>query len=76
MQIGEFILPDLRQNAARYALKQPFDMTKIDLCQLGTDAIAMGAATLVLEPFFVTAGWQNHPPSRMRALVQARPRSE
>ena len=69
MQIGEFILPELRQYAARYALKQPFDVTKIDLCQLGTDAVAMGAATLVLEHFFVTAGWQNHAPSRMRALV-------
>ena len=69
MQIGEFILPEIRQYAARYALKQPFDVTKIDLCQLGTDAIAMGAATLVLEPFFVTAGWQNHVPSRMNALA-------
>jgi predicted NBD/HSP70 family sugar kinase len=69
MQIGEFILPELRQFAARYALKQPFDVTKIDLCQLGTDAVAMGAATLVLEHFFVTAGWQHQLPVRMRALV-------
>jgi predicted NBD/HSP70 family sugar kinase len=69
LQIGEFVLPELRQYAARYALKQPFDVTKIDLCRLGTDAIAMGAATLVLEQFFVTAGGQNHSPSRMRALV-------
>jgi len=69
LQIGEFILPELRQYAARYALKQPFDVTKIDLCRLGTDAIAMGAATLVLEQFFVTAGGQNHSPARMRALV-------
>ena len=69
MQIGEFILPEIRQYTERYALKLPFDVTKIDLCQLGTDAIAMGAATLVLEPFFVTAGWQNHVPSRMKALV-------
>jgi predicted NBD/HSP70 family sugar kinase len=69
MQIGEFILPELRQYAARYALKQPFDVTKIDLCQLGTDAIAMGAATLVLEHFLVTAGWHDQSPARVRALV-------
>ena len=52
MQIGEFILPDIRQYTERYALKLPFDVTKIDLCQLGTDAIAMGAATLVLRAVF------------------------
>src|SRR5438034_7027955 len=46
MQIGEFILPELRQYAARYALKQPVDVTKIDLCQLETDAAPLGAATL------------------------------
>ena len=69
LQIGEFILPEIRQYTERYALKLPFDVTKIDLCQLGTDAIAMGAATLVLEHFFVTGGWQNQSSARMRVLI-------
>ncbi len=68
LQIGEYILPELRQFVERYALKQPLSLTRIDLCQLGQDAVAMGAATLVLEHFFATTGRQNLP-SLMRALA-------
>ena len=68
LQIGEYILPELRQRVERYALKQPLSLTKIDLCQLGQDAVAMGAATLVLEQFLTTTGRPN-PPPRMRALA-------
>ncbi len=68
LQIGEYILPELRQCVERYALKQPLSLTRIDLCQLGQDAVAMGAATLVLEHFFATTGRQNLP-SLMRALA-------
>jgi predicted NBD/HSP70 family sugar kinase len=63
LQIGEYILPELRQFVERYALKQPLDATRIDLCQLGQDAAAMGAATLVLEQILTT------PLPRMRALA-------
>jgi predicted NBD/HSP70 family sugar kinase len=68
LQIGEYILPELRQFVERYALKQPLSLTRIDLCQLGQDAVAMGAATLVLEQFLTTTGRPN-PPSLMRALA-------
>lgn len=51
LQLGEHILPDVREAVERYALKQPLSQTKIELCQLGLDAVAMGAATLVLEDF-------------------------
>ena len=68
LQIGEYILPELHQFVERYALKQPLSLTRIDLCQLGQDAVAMGAATLVLEQFLTTTGRQN-PPSLMRALA-------
>ena len=68
LQIGEYILPELHQFVERYALKQPLSLTRIDLCQLGQDAVAMGAATLVLEQFLTTTGRQN-PPPRMRALA-------
>jgi predicted NBD/HSP70 family sugar kinase len=66
--IGEYILPELRQRVEDYALKQPLSLTKIDLCQLGQDAVAMGAATLVLEQFLTTAGRQE-PHSQLRALA-------
>jgi predicted NBD/HSP70 family sugar kinase len=68
LQIGESILPELRRFVERYALKQPFSATRIVLSQLGQDAAAMGAATLVLEQFLTTAGRQN-PSSRLRALA-------
>jgi len=68
LQIGQYILPELRQFVERYALKQPLSLTRIDLCQLGQDAVAMGAATLVLEQFLTTAGRQD-PPPLIRALA-------
>jgi predicted NBD/HSP70 family sugar kinase len=68
LQIGEYVLPELRQCVERYALKQPLSLTKIDLCQLGQDAVAMGAATLSLEQFLTTTGRPN-PPSQLRALA-------
>ena len=69
LQIGESILPELRRFVERYALKQPFSATRIALSQLGQDATAMGAATLVLEQFLTTAGRQQPQLARMKALV-------
>jgi len=63
LEIGEYILPELRQFVARYALKQPFSAAKIELSQLGQNAAAMGAAALVLEQFLLSAGRHNLPPS-------------
>lgn len=68
MQIGEYMLPQLRQCIEHYALKQPYSHTRIDLCQLGQDAVAMGAATLVLEQFLTTTGKHN-PRPLLRALA-------
>ena len=61
LEIGEYILPELRQFVARYALRQPFSATKIELSQLGQDAVAMGAASLTLEQFLTAAGRRNPP---------------
>ncbi len=69
LQIGEYILPELRQFVERYALRQPLSVTRIGLCQLGQDAVPMGAATLGLEQFLTTAGRQNPPLPSMRALA-------
>src|SRR5207237_7677074 len=43
LQIGEYILPELRQFVERYALKQPLSLTTTDLSQPGQDAVATGA---------------------------------
>lgn len=58
LMLGEYILPDLRQCVERDALKSPFLAAKIELCQLGQNAAAMGAASLVLEQFLTDAGRQ------------------
>ena len=65
LQLGAFILPELHQFIERYALKQLLPLTKIDLCQLGQDAVAMGAATLILEQFLTTTG-RPDPSSQLR----------
>ncbi len=69
LQLSESILPELRRIVERYALKQPFSATRIDLSQLGQDAVAMGAAALVLEQFLTTAGRQQPLLSRRKALI-------
>ena len=58
LMLGMYILPDLRQFVERDALKSPFLAAKIELCQLGQNAAAMGAASLVLEQFLTDAGRQ------------------
>jgi predicted NBD/HSP70 family sugar kinase len=44
--LGERLLPEIREAAAARALRHPFGQTTIQLGQLGTDAVALGAATL------------------------------
>ncbi len=51
LQIGDFLLQDIINYAKQYSLPQPMSATEISLCQLGQDAICMGAASLALEEF-------------------------
>ncbi|MFI0793526.1 ROK family protein [Micromonospora rubida] len=46
LALGERFLPGIREATARHALRQPYAQASIELCQLGPDAVAMGAATL------------------------------
>ena len=73
LQIGRYILPELRRFAERYALKRPLSATRITLSQLGQDAISMGGACLVLGDFLGSEGWQGpHTiPGRERSEVTA-----
>ena len=47
--LGPAILDAVRAKAATYALRQPFESVEIVLGQLGIDAVALGAATLVVD---------------------------
>jgi predicted NBD/HSP70 family sugar kinase len=44
--IGNAMLPQIRAVAAAHALRHPLEQTTIEMCQLGPDAVAFGAATL------------------------------
>lgn len=46
LALGERYLPQLREATANHALRQPFAQVSIVLCELGHDAVALGAATL------------------------------
>ncbi|MCW2884994.1 MAG: hypothetical protein QOE54_3879 [Streptosporangiaceae bacterium] len=49
--LGEGRLPEIREAARRQSLRHPFAETSIELCRLGPDAVALGAATLPVEHF-------------------------
>jgi predicted NBD/HSP70 family sugar kinase len=44
--LGERYLPQLREAVGKHALRQPYAQVAIELCSLGRDAVALGAATL------------------------------
>jgi predicted NBD/HSP70 family sugar kinase len=44
--LGERYLPQLREAVGRHALHRPYAQVTIELCELGRDAVALGAATL------------------------------
>jgi predicted NBD/HSP70 family sugar kinase len=46
--LGELYLPQIRAAASAHALRHAYRQTTIEMCQLGPDAVAFGAATLPL----------------------------
>ncbi|WP_030450657.1 ROK family protein [Herbidospora cretacea] len=55
LMIGERHLDRIRVVVGENSLTQPYNATSIVLGELGPDAVAMGAATLVLEEFLDTS---------------------
>lgn len=53
---AESYLAQIKEVVARYALSQSLANTSIQPCQLGQDSVALGAASLLLDNFFQTAG--------------------
>lgn len=47
--LGTELMTEIRAAAAAHALREPFAQTSIELCMLGDDAVALGAATLPIE---------------------------
>ena len=49
--LGTRLLPEIRESARRHSLRNLFAATSIELSELGSDAVARGAATLPMETF-------------------------
>jgi predicted NBD/HSP70 family sugar kinase len=56
VSLGSRLLPRIREVAAEYALRHAYDSTSIDLCRLGTDAVARGAACLPVAEYLASGG--------------------
>ncbi|MEV0385114.1 ROK family protein [Nonomuraea sp. NPDC050643] len=56
LMLGGRLLADIRRATAAGTQAQPFQPETIVLGRLGPDAVALGAATLVIEPFLTGAG--------------------
>ncbi|MGC4856229.1 ROK family protein [Micromonospora sp. DT4] len=55
MALGD-LLPAVREAAGRQALRQPYEQASIELCRLGVDAVALGAATLPIARLLTAGG--------------------
>jgi predicted NBD/HSP70 family sugar kinase len=54
--LGGRLLPQIREAVAGQALRHPYERTTVELCRLGPDAVALGAATLPVERFLAAGG--------------------
>ncbi|BCB91383.1 ROK family transcriptional regulator [Phytohabitans suffuscus] len=56
LALGARLLPAIRSAAAAQALRKPFEQARIELGQLGVDAVALGAATLPVAQLLAAGG--------------------
>jgi predicted NBD/HSP70 family sugar kinase len=56
LALGGRLLDQIRASAAEHALRTPFEQTSIELCRLGPDAVALGAATLPIARLIANGG--------------------
>jgi len=67
LRISAPVLDDVRRAAGRYALRQPFESVEIVQGLLGDDAVALGAATLVVDDLLANGfslALPDHEPAR------------
>jgi predicted NBD/HSP70 family sugar kinase len=62
--LGSRWLPEIRAAAADHALKRPYSQASIMLCELGPDAVALGAATLPVAQLLADGGMRRTPARR------------
>jgi predicted NBD/HSP70 family sugar kinase len=63
LALGTRLLPEIRRATAAHALRHAYEQTSIELCQLGPDAVAVGAATLPVDAL-LTLGVDARRPAR------------
>ncbi|MEZ0075737.1 ROK family protein [Planotetraspora sp. GP83] len=56
LALGARWLPEIRAAAGEHALRRPFSQATIEMCRLGQDAVALGAATLPVAELLATGG--------------------
>lgn len=56
LALGGRLLGQIRAAAAEHALRRPFEQASIELCRLGPDAVALGAATLPVARLLANGG--------------------
>lgn len=56
LALGNALLPDIREAAEAHSLNHTFGHVTIELCQLGPDAVAFGAATLPVAAMLAKGG--------------------
>jgi predicted NBD/HSP70 family sugar kinase len=61
LALGQRLLPEIRRATAEHALRQPYEQTSIVLCELGPDAVALGAATLPVARLLGSGGMRRPP---------------
>jgi predicted NBD/HSP70 family sugar kinase len=67
LALGTHLLPAIRESAGAHALGHPYGQTSIELCQLGDDAVAVGAATLPVADLLARGGASRQRPLLVRA---------
>jgi predicted NBD/HSP70 family sugar kinase len=75
LALGERFLPEIRSAVARHALRQPYSRTSIELCRLGPDAVATGAATLPVATLLADGGRPVAGPASVPAIPRQYRRS-
>ncbi|MCW2900246.1 MAG: hypothetical protein JWO67_2511 [Streptosporangiaceae bacterium] len=70
LMLGGRMLDRVRAAASEYALRRPFARTSIELCHLGPEAVAVGAATLPLAQLLDSGGV---PRAARDTVVEGRP---
>jgi hypothetical protein len=73
---GTAMLPRIREAVAAHALRHPLEQASIEMCQLGPDAVAFGAATLPVAALLTrggdpTDGRRPRRPTRQPSTVDA-----